>query len=123
MYYCLNKEELIQLIAFRHNNKAIESPDLAKWIEMSCRWEVELGCISYLFAQILEKRMNGKQNHSETINLLNAWYDFAEQMYLHIHECDQNLIDYMMGFLRTSNLSIEEELVNLHFNMCEYNYV
>jgi len=119
MHYCLNREELNQLIDFKAHSKEVELPDLALWIEASRNWEVELGCLNYLFAQILEKKTHEKQDCSGMIDLL---YDSPEQMYLRIHECDHEFITYMLRFLREANVSLEEELVKLHSYMCEYKY-
>lgn len=119
MHYCLNREELSQLIEFKARGKDVEVTDLAVWIEASRNWQVELGCLSYLFAQILEKKQHSNQDRSGMICLL---YDLVDEMYLRIHECDYDFITYMLRFLHDSNLSLEEQLVELHNDMCEYRY-
>ncbi len=119
MHYCLNREELSQLIDFKARGKEVESADLASWIEASHNWEVELGCLNYLLAQILEKKTHDDQDCSGMVCLL---YDSLDQMYLRIHECDREFITYMLRFLRESNVSLEEELVRLHNYISEYRY-
>lgn len=115
----MNKEELNQFIDFKTIGKAVELADLGLWIESSHNWQVELGCLNYLFVQILERKL---QEHSECSDIICLFYDLENQMYLRIHECHYRFIEYMLRFLRRSSLSLEEELVNLHNNMCEYIY-
>ncbi len=119
MYHCLNKEELSQFIDFKSIHNPVESNDLQLWIADSHNWQVELGCLNYLFAQILERKSQDNHDCSPIINLV---YDLVDQMYLRIHECNHHFVDYMLGFLRQSNLSLEEELVQLYNDMCEYRY-
>ena len=119
MHYCLNREELSQFIEFKANDTAVDLNDLALWIEASRNWEIELGCLNYLFAQILERKTHDKQDCSGLVQLL---YDSSDQMYLRVHECDYAFIAYMLRFLRESDISLEEELVRLHNNMCEHKY-
>lgn len=115
----MNKEELSQFIDFKTIGKAIELTDLGLWIESSHNWQVELGCLNYLFAQILERKLQENVECSDTICFL---YDLVDQMYLRIHECQYEFVEYMLRSLRQLDLSLEEELVNLHNKMCEHIY-
>ena len=115
----MNKEELNHFIDFKTTGKAVELADLGLWIESSHNWQVELGCLNYLFAQILERKSKKHVDCSTTICLL---YDLKDQMYLRIHECQYEFVEYMLGRSRQLSLSLEEELVDLHNNMCEYIY-
>ncbi|MFC2122102.1 hypothetical protein ACFLRP_00245 [Bacteroidota bacterium] len=115
----MHKEELNLLIDFKSSGKPIESKELQLWIANSHNWQVELGCLNYLFAQILEGK---SQDNTDCAPIINLVYDLVDHMYLIIHECNYLLVDYMLGFFRQPELSLEEELVQLHNDMSEYKY-
>ena len=119
MHYCLNKQELNQLIEFKAHGKEVNARKLAVWIEESHDWNVELGCLNYLFAQILEGKRHRNQDWSHMIPLM---YNLVNDMYIRIHECDSEFTTYMLMSMRDSNLSLDEQLIILHNDMCDYRY-
>jgi len=120
MHYCLNREELTQFIDFAYSGKAVQLEHLSLWIGNSQNWQDELGCINYLLAHILCRRVKeGFNNCSDIIQLLN---NLEDQLYIQLHECDHSFVNYMTKFIRGTDLSLEEELVKLHNDMCEYKY-
>lgn len=120
MHYCLNREELTQLIDFEYSGKEVQLDYLRLRIVNSQNWQDELGCMNYLFAQILGRKVKQKfKNCSYLIQFLN---DLVDQMYVRIHDCDHSFVNYMTRYVRETDLSLEEELVKLHNYMCEYIY-
>ena len=119
MHHCMNKSELNAFITFKTNGEPVNSRDLELRIESSHNWQVELGFLNYLFAQVLERK---KREHLDCLEYIICLYELEERMYIRIHELDYRFIDYMTLFLRQDNLSLEDELVHLHINMCEFIY-
>lgn len=115
----MNKEELRELIDFKMCGKEVEIPDFKIWIDNSQNWQVELGCLSYLLSQILEKRAKKSKKCLSIIDLI---YRMDEQLFFRIHECDYDFVKYMLRNLRHVDLSLEDELIMLHTRMCEHIY-
>jgi len=115
----MNKDELSQLIDFVVQGSAFQSPDFERWVESSRNWQIELGFLNYLFAQLLERK---KHHHQECASLILLIYNLVDEMYICIHECNLDFVKYMMRSVRDSSISLEEQLVVLHNNMREYSY-
>ena len=119
MYYCMNREELGQFIDFKASDKNVDNDELLNWIENASYWQDELGCLTYLFAQILEKKTKDGENCQKLIEL---FYQLPEQMYFSIQAFDSNYIEYMQQNVRNHRVSLEEDLVRLQNAMSEYQY-
>lgn len=113
------KPELNEFINFKTSGTPIVSEELKIWVDSSHNWQVELGFLNYLFVQILENMKRASLNCQQYINCL---YGLEDTMYIRIHEFNHQFIDYMSLCVRQDSLSLEEELVHLHNNMCEYIY-
>ena len=119
MHYCMNKQQLNSFITFQAAGEPIELKDLLTWVDSSNNWQIELGFLNYLFIQILEKK---KREGLDCHQYIDCLYQLEEKLYMRIHDLDYQFIDYMLLFLRQNTLSLEEELVQLHNNMCEFIY-
>lgn len=119
MHYCLNREELRQLIEFKFSSKEISTDELQIRIGNAESWQDELGALTYLFSLVLERKVHAGEECAGLIGLL---YQLVEDMYLYIQECDSTFIDYMLRNVRRASLTLEEELVELQNGMSEYKY-
>lgn len=119
MYYCMNREELRQFIDFKAHHKTVDNDELLNWIENALYWQDELGCLTYLFAHILEKKAKNGENCQE---LIEQFYQLPEQMYFSIQAFDSNYIEYLLQNTRNRSVSLEEDLVRLQNAMSEYQY-
>jgi hypothetical protein len=119
MHYCLNKEELRQLIDLKVNNVNIENDNLRIWVDSSENWLDELGVFSYLFGHILEKKY---KCGDDCQSLIEVFYHLEETMFLSVQEFDFKFIDYMLRNLRGTSISLEDELIELQNNLRAYKY-
>jgi len=119
MHYCLNKEELRQLIELKANNVNIEDRNLQIRVENAENWQDELGALSYFFSHILERKHKCGENCQ---NLIKTFYHLEEMMFFRLQEFDWKFIEYMLKNLRGNSTSLEEKLIELQNNMSEYRY-
>ncbi len=119
MHYCMNKEELRQFLDYQLHHREVSNEELRKWIDQAENWEDELGCLAYLFAEILEKQAKLGVNCQPLIELL---YQLPEQMNLSIQEFDSDFVEYLLRNTREPGLSLEEELVRLQNGLRERRY-
>jgi len=113
MNYSLDREELRQLIEYKHNNQPIDDEHLKTIIFNSECWEDELCCINYIFSKILERIVKGGRHGKGLINLL---YEIEDSMFFIIQEVDYNYIEFMMRNNRIIGLSLEEDMIMLQNN-------
>lgn len=120
MHYCMNKEELRQFLDYQANHHEVSSSEeLRGWIDRAENWEGELGCLVYLFAEVLEKQAKLGENCQPLIEKL---YQLPEQMYFSIQEFDSDFVEYLLRNTREPGLSLEEELVRLQNSLRERRY-
>lgn len=119
MHHCLSKDELRQLLDLKAENLAIENDELRIRIELADNWQDEVGAHTYLFSQILERRV--KDGH-DCARLIQKLYALPEVMSIFIQELDSDFVEYMLANIRDRNLSLEEELVELQNRFREHDY-
>jgi hypothetical protein len=119
MHYCLNKEQLRQFVDFIADDVNIEDGNLRLLVENAASWQDELGCLTYLFSMILERK--GKQGE-DCERLIALFYRLAEQMYVDIQEFDYRFIEYLLKNIRNRELSLEEELIEIQNHLSEFRY-
>jgi hypothetical protein len=115
----MNRDELRQFIDFKAKNKNIERYELLNWIDNAENWQDELSCLTYLFAQILEKTAKDGEDCQKLIEL---FYQLPEQMYFSIQAFEPNFVEYMLRNTRNRSRSLEDDLVGLQNTMSEYQY-
>ena len=120
MYYCLNTEELEQFIDYNNSGKAVFEDDLRLLIEYSQNWQTELGCIQFLFARVLARKI--KRKTKSCYDLIHMLNDLEDKMYIRINECDFEFVEYMLRYIRELDITLEENIINLHTNMNEHIY-
>jgi hypothetical protein len=122
MYYCLNKDELKQLIEYKAEGANVNDESLKTLIENAECWLDEVGGLTYLFSHVLDKRVRSGQDCAAFIETL---YTLEDSMSFQIHECDYEFVDFMLRNLRDDSLTLEEELVELqsHLSRNEYGRV
>jgi hypothetical protein len=119
VHYCLNREELKQLLDFKTDSVVLESGLLSNRIANAENWQDELCGITYLFSKILEKRL---KDGSDCNYLIDVLYSLEEEMWFHVQECDTNFIEYMLRNIRTIGLSLDEELIELQSKIGNHMY-
>jgi hypothetical protein len=119
MRYCLNREELNQLIDCILDGDPISSENLQSRYDNALNWFDELYGLSYLFAQIIQRRMMNKEQCSEIIDL---FYNLDTKCYFTIQECDQLYIEFMLRTVRDASLTLEDELIGVQNNFGDYRY-
>ena len=88
-------------------------------IENAENWQDELGCLTYLFAMVLEGKGKDGGDCQRLIDLL---YQLAERMYIYIQEFDLDFVEFMLRNVRSAGLSLEEELIDLQNRLREFRY-
>jgi hypothetical protein len=119
MYYCLNKHELKQFIEYKVDGSSISDDSLKIRIENAEYWQDEIGGLTYLFSQIVDRKVRGGEDCAAYIEIL---YRLQDEMAFQVHECDRQFIDFMLRNLRDSTLTLEEELVDIQSHLSRYEY-
>ncbi len=117
MSYCLNQQELEQLIDYMLYNRAGDDLAIEK-IELSEAWVEELYGLTYFLARILETKAKQGINPNEIIEF---FYGLPEKMWFTIQQADAEFVEYMMDRERTSG-TIDEMLIDLQNRFSKYEY-
>jgi hypothetical protein len=119
MYYCLNKDELGNLIQYKANDAEIENESLRSRIDDSECWRGRLGSLTYLFSQILERP---SKEGEDCLRLITILYGLPDSMEFALHECGSGFVDFMLSNIRNRELSLEEDLVEVQTHRGRYEY-
>ena len=115
----MNKEELLKLINSKIIDQEVDNCEFKVWVDYAHNWQVELGCINYFLSQILERKVKDGEYCLSIIELI---YGLEDELFFRVHECNHVFVEYMLSRLRQPDISLEEELVILHRDLCEYSY-
>jgi len=119
MHHCLTKAELQDVLALKVDNIAISTEALRIWVGLADNWQDELGALTYLLSQILERRA---KDGYDCETLIRMFYALPDAMWLDIQEFDSRFIKYMLVNLRDRSKSLEDELVELQNRFRDHNY-
>lgn len=122
MHYCLTKEELTKLIDLKANFiNGLSSEDwlLSLWVDNAENWQDELTGLSYFLSQILEVKL--KQG-VDCQNLITLIHELPDQMWVRLQQFDIEFVRYMLAQVRSSGLSLEENLIEIQNSLGEYKY-
>ncbi len=121
MQYCLNVDELNQLIESHRGAVEITDKALLMQLENARQWQTELVCLSFLFARLLERKKNRNVAPDQMIRSL---FSLKEEMYLYIQECGAEFVEYMLSYKSFSDLgdSLEDILIDIQNRMSEHRY-
>lgn len=119
MSYCMNKDELRNLITYKLDNVEIDNEEFAIRLENAADWQEELYAVVYLFTHILEKK---KQDGEDYIRAIEKLYELETEMFLRIQQCDVEFVDYMLRDLRQRQLTLEEEVIRIQGNLASRQY-
>ena len=119
MHHCLTKDELRQLIDMKADGLEIESDELRIRIEHADIWQDEVGALTYLLSQILERRA---KEGLDCATFIRTFYEFPEVMSFRIQEFDFEFVEYMLANIRDRRISLEEELIGLQDRLREHDY-
>lgn len=119
MHYCLNKQELEVLINYILLKINVDCSTLHNHIKCSENWQDELGCLSYLLSEILERNNINGTAPEQIIKLV---YGLDEKMFIDIQEFDWKFIEYMVSNVRNSSLTLEDNLIDLQNGLKAFRY-
>ncbi len=122
MHYCLSKEELEKLIELKANSiDRLNDEDgyLSLWIDNAENWRDELTGLSYFLSKILEIKL---KKGIDCQNLIRLIHELPDQMWLHLQQFDIEFVQYMLAHVRTSELPLEENLIELQNGLGEHQY-
>ncbi len=117
MPYCLNQQELEQLIDYKLYNRPVDDLTMGR-IELSEAWMEELHGLTYFLTRILEIKAKQKINPQEVIEFV---YTLPEKMWLTIQEADMKFVEYMLDRDRSAG-TIDEVLIELQSRLNEHEY-
>ncbi len=109
--YCLNTDEIEQLVQWGKNREAITSKRLQPALDEAQGWETQVVCLALLFARVLER--NKKASPAEKQEQIKVLYALQNKIWLDIQEEDECFTGYLLGHLRDRNDSLEDALVDL----------
>jgi len=120
MHYCLNREQLQQLLDLKMAGTPVEDAALRCMIDGAENWQDEVGVHNYLVCLILCSRLRAGR---ECQRLVERLYELPDEMYLYIQELESGFVEYVLKNLRsTSRCSIEDDLVELQLAWRDYRY-
>ncbi|MEN6293837.1 MAG: hypothetical protein ABFC34_06690 [Methanobacterium sp.] len=120
MKTCLNQQELSLLLNHKIHKRPIDN-DLEFRCNLAEQWSQPIGVLTYLLARVLEEN-NIADKREECVNYLETLYDLSEIMYIEVQEIDFAFISILLKTIRQPDLTIEEELVELHTTMMNHDY-
>jgi len=120
MYYCMNKSELHRFIDYKATGKVIDDETLRISVDNAEWWLGELGGLTYLLSQLLEKFVKQGPYHPEQI--VATLYELEQTMNFALHECDADFVRFMLRNLRDRKIPLEDELVELQTHLGRYEY-
>lgn len=118
IYHCMDKEEIKKFIDIEIqgiNDKGQE--EIYKKIYLARSWDITLGALTYLLAQIM---IANNRSINEKDMVIWEFYKKTNELYLEIHECDRKFIDYMIkseGYQTAQELT--DMLIGIQINVRE----
>lgn len=119
MFYCLDGEELNELIDYKFTNVALENNDLRLRIENAESWQDDICVLAYTLSFLLLNRTKRGENCQDILALA---YNLENDMSCFIHEIDYRFVDYMLSHTREDGFSLEENLISLANNLGRHIY-
>jgi hypothetical protein len=117
--YCLDVNELRQLLDLKVAKKDIEEDYLSRLIDNAENHVEELSAHTYLLCRILETHAGKQYCHV----LLERFYELPEEMSIWIEELDGRFLGYMLRHQRAVDGSdLEHDLVSIQRRYREYRY-
>ncbi|MGV2436933.1 MAG UNVERIFIED_CONTAM: hypothetical protein LVT10_20265 [Anaerolineae bacterium] len=118
---CLDKNNLARIVDIVLYGKSFyeDEAELEFLLDRWKDWDIELIFLSTSLLQILEARQKKSEDAMMFLEKFNELYDSG---LLNIEYFSESFIKYMFGFPRQSDLSIEENLLEIRRNFAEYKY-
>lgn len=123
MHYCLDKNEYEYLLMLRVKPEVINKDNYSQLNEIiisSENWDLELSCLSYFLAQIIDVIKSNNKNLSKKI--IETAYELRNGMFMNIQEFDIKFIELMYSYIRDEDTDLQNELINLLDNFMDYSY-
>jgi len=119
MHHCLTKIELKEIINYKLIDTKIYNNSIKILLKKAENWEISLGCLSYFFSMILEKKLHDGE---KLYNLIDDFFHMENSLNIFIQEFDNNFIVHLIRNIREKELTLEDELIRIQTNISEYNY-
>ncbi len=120
--YCLDKQELNRLIEIEPIGRVLDDDEtpfrhlLDDWQS----WDIEFICLATSLSQILERRL---RQGLDVESILEWVYSLSERTGLFTVEgFDEDFVAYMLRYVRQTDLSIEENLIEIRNLQNEHIY-
>ncbi|MFZ2808687.1 MAG: hypothetical protein WAZ60_20060 [Desulfosalsimonadaceae bacterium] len=117
--YCLNADEVFNILKWRELGVPIECEEMALKIDGAKCWTTRIVCISLFFARILEKDKISAQALKKRIAV---FYSMGDELWVEMQEGNFHFIEYLLKHLRNKDDSLEESLIEIQNRLSEYNY-
>jgi hypothetical protein len=119
MVHCLSKLELCEILDYFDKKEQPKIEGLLARAENAQLWIDELSALTYLFSQIIEKRLSNDINCDEIIPL---YYNLENLVWLQLQNFDIIFIENLLHNLTNDELDLEEELIDCQNRLREYSY-
>ena len=119
MNYCLNNRELECLLLFNLEGKTIDNVTLKALLDNAIQWQNKLLCLTFSFARILERESDLA---SSTQAMIPELFYLPEKMFIDIHECGEDFVDYMLRHEHSGEIDLEITLMTLAKKLSEHCY-
>jgi hypothetical protein len=120
--YCLNKEELNRLIEVELEGRVLGDSEISfrYLLDDWQSWDIEFVCLATSLSQILERILKQELDAKSTLEWI---YSLSERTGLFTVEgFDEDFVAHMLLYVRQTDLSIEENLVEIRNEQSEYIY-
>lgn len=121
--HCLRDDELTKLVEIELGGVRILDDEvvLKKLFEDWYSWDVEFVCLVTILSYVLERKQKKSINALPVLRHLYNLPDLSG-LGLVFEQMDENFIAYLLQFTRSSNLSIDDELIEIRNHFGNYDY-
>ncbi len=118
--YCLNVEEVFDILKWQEDEKPIACKELALEIAESSCWTTRIICFTIFIARILEKDKISEKDLKRRIATL---YSVGDEFWFEMQEMNDHFVEYLLlQYLRNKDDSLEDFLIEIQNGLSEYNY-
>lgn len=119
MFFCLDREQLKILINHKISDSTVTDDYLRNLFTDSENWHCEIGLMNYFMAGIIESKIKNKDYN---IEILDAYYQIPNEMYVVIDELSFDFIEYLLSVIPDQNLNLDENLIECLTNLGTFSY-
>ena len=122
-HHCLALEQLTRFVEVEiegrklYNDEIIIKELFSNWHT----WDIELVCLTHLLSRVLERKQKDLANVQ---SILSSIFQISEEkgFIFTFEQINETFVNYMFEFDRQSTMDIDEQLIEIHNYLREYNY-